>query len=260
MTPDQVAGIEEWHINSDEPSVLDYNTDFKTPGLQASLYAPDRFRVSDHDPIVIGLDAASDRPAVDAGGPYTVLEGGTVQLTASGSDPTADALSYAWDLDGDGTLETPGQTVTFSAAGIQAPADRTVAVQATDANGQTATDQAAVEIDWSFRWRPPVKAPPAVNGWIAGLPFLVTFSLAGNQGSGVLDGPVRFQREHCQTGAPIGSAAPITTLGPSLRYESRIDMYYFFWRTTRSQSRWCGSLVVTLDDGTSHSARVRFVF
>ena len=29
----QVAGVGDFHINSDEPSVLDYNTDFKTPNL-----------------------------------------------------------------------------------------------------------------------------------------------------------------------------------------------------------------------------------
>jgi uncharacterized protein len=52
----QVTGIGEYHINSDEPSVLDYNTDFKTPNLITSLYAPDQFRVSDHDPVIIGLD------------------------------------------------------------------------------------------------------------------------------------------------------------------------------------------------------------
>ena len=52
----QVTGIGEYHINSDEPSVLDYNTDFKTPNLIASLYAPDQFRVSDHDPVIIGLN------------------------------------------------------------------------------------------------------------------------------------------------------------------------------------------------------------
>ena len=51
----QVSGVGEYHINSDEPSVLDYNTDFKTPGLVNSLYAPDQFRVSDHDPVVVGL-------------------------------------------------------------------------------------------------------------------------------------------------------------------------------------------------------------
>jgi predicted extracellular nuclease len=52
----QVTGVGEWHINADEPSVLDYTTDFKSPAQQASLYAPDRFRMSDHDPVLVGLD------------------------------------------------------------------------------------------------------------------------------------------------------------------------------------------------------------
>ncbi|MHB0923932.1 MAG: ExeM/NucH family extracellular endonuclease [Bellilinea sp.] len=52
----QVTGIAEYHINADEPSVLDYNTNFKTAGQILSLFAPDEFRVSDHDPIIIGLD------------------------------------------------------------------------------------------------------------------------------------------------------------------------------------------------------------
>jgi predicted extracellular nuclease len=52
----QVTGVAEYHINADEPSVLDYNADFKTAGQQASLYAADEFRVSDHDPIVVGLN------------------------------------------------------------------------------------------------------------------------------------------------------------------------------------------------------------
>lgn len=55
----QVAGVAEYHINADEPSVLDYNTDFKTANLQTVLYAPDQFRVSDHDPVVVGLNLAA---------------------------------------------------------------------------------------------------------------------------------------------------------------------------------------------------------
>ena len=51
----QVAGIVEWHINADEPVVLDYNTEYKTPGQLASLYSADEFRSSDHDPVIIGL-------------------------------------------------------------------------------------------------------------------------------------------------------------------------------------------------------------
>jgi hypothetical protein len=51
----QITGVGDYHINADEPSVLDYNTDFKTPNLQTTLYAPDEFRVSDHDPVLVGL-------------------------------------------------------------------------------------------------------------------------------------------------------------------------------------------------------------
>ena len=60
----QVTGVADYHINADEPSVLDYNTDFKSAGQLASLYAPDEFRVSDHDPVLVGLtpDAGPTTP------------------------------------------------------------------------------------------------------------------------------------------------------------------------------------------------------
>ncbi|HST86726.1 MAG TPA: ExeM/NucH family extracellular endonuclease, partial [Kineosporiaceae bacterium] len=51
----QITAAADVHINADEPSVLDYNTNFKTAGQVASLYAPDQFRNSDHDPVLIGL-------------------------------------------------------------------------------------------------------------------------------------------------------------------------------------------------------------
>ncbi len=55
LTP-QVAGVFDWHINADEPSVLDYNTDFKSASQIVSLYATDEFRMSDHDPVLIDLN------------------------------------------------------------------------------------------------------------------------------------------------------------------------------------------------------------
>ena len=64
----QVTGVGDYHINADEPSVLDYNTDFKTADLISSLYAPDQFRISDHDPVVVGLTPNAP-PTVGAGGP-----------------------------------------------------------------------------------------------------------------------------------------------------------------------------------------------
>ncbi len=59
LTP-QVLSVTDWHINADEPSVLDYNTDFKTPNLQTTLYANDWFRVSDHDPVLVDLDVCDE--------------------------------------------------------------------------------------------------------------------------------------------------------------------------------------------------------
>ncbi|MBV9791170.1 MAG: ExeM/NucH family extracellular endonuclease, partial [Chloroflexi bacterium] len=48
----QVSGVTYWHINADEPSVIDYNTEFKPQ----DLYAPNPYRSSDHDPVIIGLN------------------------------------------------------------------------------------------------------------------------------------------------------------------------------------------------------------
>jgi uncharacterized protein len=52
----QVTGAAAWHVNADEPNVLDYNGEFKSRAQLASLYAPDAFRSSDHDPLVVGLE------------------------------------------------------------------------------------------------------------------------------------------------------------------------------------------------------------
>jgi predicted extracellular nuclease len=51
----QVTGATEWHINADEPDVLDYDTTFKPPS-QDALYEPNAYRTSDHDPVLVGLD------------------------------------------------------------------------------------------------------------------------------------------------------------------------------------------------------------
>jgi hypothetical protein len=85
-------------------------------------------------------------PSVSAASPYSVDEGGSVALAATGSDPEGGPLSYAWDLDNNGTYETPGQSQTFSASALDGPSSRTVGVQVTDAGGLTATATATVNI------------------------------------------------------------------------------------------------------------------
>jgi hypothetical protein len=49
---DQVTGAADWHINTDEPAVIDYDENYNPTGY----YSADPYRASDHDPVVIGLD------------------------------------------------------------------------------------------------------------------------------------------------------------------------------------------------------------
>lgn len=55
----QVTGATEWHINSDEPDLLDYDTTFKADA-QDALYEPNAYRSSDHDPVIVGLDLLTE--------------------------------------------------------------------------------------------------------------------------------------------------------------------------------------------------------
>jgi uncharacterized protein len=60
----QVTGAAEWHINADEPVVLDYNVENKSTNQLTTLYAPNAFRASDHDPLVVGLNLTAPNAKV----------------------------------------------------------------------------------------------------------------------------------------------------------------------------------------------------
>jgi predicted extracellular nuclease len=60
----QVTGATEFHVNADEPVVLDYNVEFKTANQINTFYDPGAFRASDHDPVVVGLNLAPQLSAL----------------------------------------------------------------------------------------------------------------------------------------------------------------------------------------------------
>ncbi|WP_323101516.1 ExeM/NucH family extracellular endonuclease [Intrasporangium sp. YIM S08009] len=146
----QVTGVADWHVNADEPSVLDYNTEFKSANQVASLYSPDQFRISDHDPVVVGLDLANAAPVVTSvTGPSDATSvGATAAVSASFTD--ADALdthtaTIAW---GDGsTTAAPvtGGTVSgghvYAAAGVY-----TVTVTVSDEWGHSGSGTTTVVV------------------------------------------------------------------------------------------------------------------
>ena len=133
-------------------------------------------QLSDHDPQVVRISLPNLAPTADAGGPYTVAEGSAVTLTASGSDPERGTVTYAWDLDNDGTFETAGQTVSYTAD--DGPATRTVRVRVTDEQGQSTVDETTVSVS---NVAPTAEAGGARSGFW-GLP--VTFDGSATDPSG----------------------------------------------------------------------------
>lgn len=79
---DSVTGADVWNINSVESLALEYS---RFNYNVSDLFAPDQFRASDHDPVVVGLFDSSD-------------EGGD-------DDAGADAAENA---DADGSSDHPG--------------------------------------------------------------------------------------------------------------------------------------------------------
>lgn len=82
---------------------------------------------------IYGIEPTNLPPTVNSNGGYQVLEGGSVQLSASGSDPDNDTLSYAWDLDNNGIFEALGQTFNYSVpSSLDGPIQRTIYAMSDD--------------------------------------------------------------------------------------------------------------------------------
>jgi uncharacterized protein len=91
---DLVTRALEWHINADEPSVIDYNTEFKQPVCATcgpDYYAATVYRSSDHDPLLMGLglwkrvSGTSGRDVLVGSAGDDILIGGAAADTLSGA-------------------------------------------------------------------------------------------------------------------------------------------------------------------------------
>ena len=147
----QVTGVAEYHINSDEPTVLDYNTDFKTANLQASLYAPNEFRVSDHDPVIVGLSPTAPLGAAFAETRVGCGDGNASLTVTHPSRFPGDVhtVTVAW---GDGTAATTVAAAasplalehTYAAAGVY-----TATVTVTDVHGHQYSTTAEITVEYT---------------------------------------------------------------------------------------------------------------
>ena len=109
----KVSGALEWHINADEPLVIDYNQEFKQPacpGCGPDYYTATPYRASDHDPLVVGLNlvhaingsAGTDTLLGTPGDDVITGGAGADRLTGNGG---RDVFVY-------GTMRDAGDTIT----------------------------------------------------------------------------------------------------------------------------------------------------
>ena len=157
----QITGVGDYHINADEPSTLDYNTDFKTLNLQTSLYASDQFRVSDHDPVILGLCtppsltvSLSNTSLWPANHKYVTVDA-SFDATADVSSITLLSVTSSEPDEGLGDGDTANDIVIVDNDTIQLRAERsgtgdgrvyTITYQATNTCGATVLATATVTV------------------------------------------------------------------------------------------------------------------
>ena len=161
----QVMGATVWHINTDEPFVIDYNTEYKPE----DLYTPTPYRSSDHDPVVVGFcDAVPPLVEVSVT-PDTLWPPNhkyvTVQATVDVSDnidpnPTLTLVSVTSNEpdNGLGDGDTPDDIVIVGDFTFKLRAERsgtgdgriyTITYQVTDACGNSTIATATVTVPHS---------------------------------------------------------------------------------------------------------------
>jgi glucose/arabinose dehydrogenase len=115
------------------------------------------------------IDTATATPA---SGPAPLA----VSFAATATDPDGDAVTYAWDLDGDGTFETNGRTPsrTYDTPRLYAPA-----VRVTDPDGASATRTLAVTVQPATT---KTEAPGSVSATVPGV-LALSFGASANLGA-----------------------------------------------------------------------------
>jgi hypothetical protein len=167
---DEVTGVTVWHINADEPDILDYDTTFKQDA-QDALYEPDAYRSSDHDPVINGLDVCDEiAPTLEVSvtpdtlwpPDHTYVEVKATVVAADNFDPNPSVTLVSVTSNEPDNGDDDGDTVddivivddfTFNLraerSGIGTGRVYTITYQATDACGNVTEQSATVSVPLS---------------------------------------------------------------------------------------------------------------
>lgn len=178
------------------------------------------------------IAAPNTAPTANAGGPYVISEGDSLNLDASASsDPDTDPLTYAWDLDNDLVYGEAGEPTTVSPTvswatlqsfGITGEGVFTIGLQVDDGNGGTDTTTANLN----------VYAEQLINTTTANVQqksdvatdatgnYVVVWQSDGQDG----DGTGVFAQRYDSAGATVGSEFPVNTTTVGNQSDPRVAM------------------------------------
>lgn len=93
----------------------------------------------------------------------------------------------------------------------------------------------------------------------AGAAIPVKFSLGGNQGLNIFatGSPTAVQTD-CDSRDPDAIEQTVTAGSSSLSYDATTDQYVYVWKIEKAWANTCRQLMVTLDDGSLHTAEFKF--
>ncbi|MBI2894609.1 MAG: putative Ig domain-containing protein [Deltaproteobacteria bacterium] len=187
---------------------------------------PVTLRVSDDDggaaeqSWTIGMAGA---PTVQVGGPYRVAEGGTIELAPMIEDAEGDALTFAWDLDGDGDNDDGDEpTATFWARDVDGPGTAQAELVIYDGTHIT-----IVQIPIVIQNSPPVFASVPATTAVVDRPWSYTIQ-ATDPGSDQIE--ISVDEDELPSGMTFDRAALVLTWipGEEARFEGNPPGQYAF--------------------------------
>ena len=152
-------------------------------------------------------------------------------------------------------------TVTYShASGSSFPVGTTtVTATATDTAGNHSECTFTITVRYNFTgFFSPVSNPPTLNAVNAGKAVPVKFSLSGDKGLNIFAPNNPFSISlNCDTNDPgVDVTETLTAGGSSLTFSG--GQYNYIWKTEASWAGTCRQLVITLNDGSVHTANFKF--
>ena len=195
---------------------------------------------------------------VDTTAPVITCPANVVVYLPANSNATSMAVNYAAPT---ATESCSTATVNSSpASGSVFPVGTTtVNATATDAAGNSSNCSFTVTVLYNFTgFFSPVANVPTLNSVNAGKAVPVKFSLSGDKGLNIFAAGNPYSTSlNCSTSDPgVDVTETLNAGGSSLSYTT--DQYTYVWKTESSWVGTCRQLVLTLNDGTVHTAYFKF--